>query len=162
MRKIDKQINIIKSNLLCEQRYLTNKGVINELDTRTYSKLMSRTDGFPTMRFMDPEVGQRKNLGTQYMRINTAAQERFVKSFYQKFNNDGTISIETSSGTFVFVEMGLLANHGSYELFFKGDGKVITINDDASGENGIHVNKGVKINSESIELVKEMLKYNKK
>lgn len=49
MRKIDKQINIIKSNLLCEQRYLTNKGVINESDEEQIQELS------PNLRFKASE-----------------------------------------------------------------------------------------------------------
>lgn len=144
---------------------------INELNASTYSRVMNNTSEYPWDYFFSKNPDKAinpKELGTQKGRINKLAQELFIKEFYKEFPIGG-ITINTSEGEYIFIGIKFEANYTRYDAFFKEKsnyenytGRTIWITP-SGNDFYINISRGLTITDpESINKVKDILKYNKR
>ena len=154
--------NLYKLQILKEQRESLKKEItlLKEGNLDAYSSSLKNTGDYPWAKF----VGN-KEKGESDEKQNTKDKEGFENEF--KTSYDGQ-KIETTNGTYTFSNIKYNNNHSSYDLLFtkpKGENKYgdvsLWIVYDPTDGYYIDKYKGIEINVESQDKVKEMLSYNK-
>lgn len=136
------------------------KSFINELRTDTYANFMDTTDDHGWTSFLNDKVK-----GEKEGRVNKLARHRFTEEFNKEFPLEST-TINTDKGTYNFDGIKFNANYTTYDLIFKFTennwDNFLWIKPDSNTEKGywIDYKKEDVLDSESEELVKQMLRYN--
>lgn len=139
------------------------KKKLRELNIDTYAKAMDTTEMYPWTRMLSGEYENPKHVGLKQQRVNKLARDRFTQEFYKQYPLNSTI-IQTSIGPMAFEGIKFNTNYTNYTLMF-GDvqsfpSMLFIKYDNQDGYWIDSMDKSIKLDNSSAQLVKDMLKYN--
>lgn len=162
MRKKDKLKNIIKSNILLEERYLNNNS-LNELEMNTYAKQMNNTSDYGWTTFLSRDTDKYTNpkqKGNKEGRVNKLSRERFENGFYSTYPKG--MRLNTNKGEVEFQFLKFETNYTKYYLYFRSiqDGSGFEVKHQGKGNDLYYNVEGIEFIDDSLNKVNDMLKYN--